>query len=223
MNIMVVEDEAELAELVKDYLVQAGHEVTVYGHGAEALAAAKRQAPDLMVLDLMLPGMDGLVVCREVRQFSRLPIIMVTARSEEVDRLLGLEIGADDYLCKPFSPRELVARIRAILRRSQPQPSEGLVLDAGRQTATMQGKRLNLTPTEYRLLALFMGHVGQVFSRARLLDEANPDNLDVADRVIDSHIKNLRRKLSEGADRADQHDWIVSVYGVGYRFEWPEN
>jgi two-component system response regulator BaeR len=222
MHIMVVEDERELAELVRDYLVQAGYTVSVYGHGTEALAAARRQPPDLMVLDLMLPGMDGLVVCREVRQFSSLPIIMVTARSEEVDRLLGLEIGADDYLCKPFSPRELVARIRAILRRSLPQPSQGLILDAGRQTATMQGKRLNLTPTEYRLLALFMAHHGQVFSRARLLDEANPDNLDVADRVIDSHIKNLRRKLSDSANRADRHDWVVSVYGVGYRFEWPE-
>ena len=223
MNIMVVEDEVELAGLVRDYLIQAGHEVTVYHHGGEALAAAKRQPPDLMVLDLMLPGMDGLVVCREVRQFSSLPIIMVTARSEEVDRLLGLEIGADDYLCKPFSPRELVARVRAILRRSQPQPTMGLVLDNARQTATMNGKRLTLTPTEFRLLALFMAHAGQVFSRGRLLDEANPDNLDVADRVIDSHIKNLRRKLSDSADRADRHDWVVSVYGVGYRFVWPEN
>jgi two-component system response regulator BaeR len=218
--VMIVEDEPELAGLVADYVRAAGFEAVVLGDGAAALAAVRAAPPDLLVLDLMLPGLDGLALCRAVRSFSTLPIIMVTARVEEIDRLLGLETGADDYLCKPFSPRELVARIKAQLRRagyaSGAAPAPGLTVDEAGQRVLVQGQALDLTPTEYGILAGMARRPGQVFSRAQLLDLAPQDNLDVGDRAVDSHIKNLRRKLAVALPGFDP---ITSVYGLGYRLD----
>lgn len=214
-RIMIVEDEAELAALVADYARAAGYRAEVFGDGAQALAAIRRDPPMLAVLDLMLPGLDGLAVCRAVREFSELPIVMVTARVEEIDRLLGLEAGADDYLCKPFSPRELMARIKAILRRAgAAAPARALVVDEAARSVRLHGRPLELTPSEYAILAALVRRPGQALSRAQLLDAARADNLDATDRAIDSHIKNLRRKLDAAAPGLDA---IRSIYGLGYR------
>jgi two-component system response regulator BaeR len=216
-EIFIVEDEPELAALVADYAAAAGYHATVFGDGALALEAIRSRPPALLVLDLMLPGLDGLSVCREVRGFSNLPIVMVTARVEEIDRLLGLELGADDYLCKPFSPRELMARIKAILRRAAPATPVIHVDEAARRIR-IHGRPLELTPTEYGILAALARRPGQVFSRAQLLDAAREGNanLDVADRAIDSHVKNLRRKLDAALPGVEA---IHSIYGLGYRFD----
>jgi two-component system response regulator BaeR len=222
LELFIVEDEPELAALVADYAAAAGYRATVFGDGALALAAIRRQAPALVVLDLMLPGLDGLSLCREVRRFSQVPIVMVTARVEEIDRLLGLELGADDYLCKPFSPRELMARIKAILRRV-PQPAAAstppaVQVDGAARRIAIHGRALELTPTEYGILAALARRPGQVFSRAQLLDAAREGNanLDVTDRAIDSHVKNLRRKLDAVLPGTEA---IHSIYGLGYRFD----
>jgi two-component system, OmpR family, response regulator BaeR len=217
-TIYIVEDEPELAQLVADYVRAAGFIPAVFHDGAQALAAIRARLPALVVLDLMLPGLDGLSLCREVRAFSEVPIVMVTAKVEEIDRLLGLELGADDYLCKPFSPRELVARIKAILRRSG-VPSTPLSLDTAARRASVHGQALDLTRTEFDLLAALAARPGQVFSRARLLEltgQGSLDNMDVSDRAIDSHIKNLRRKLDAAAPGFEP---IRSIYGLGYRFD----
>jgi two-component system response regulator BaeR len=216
-RVYIVEDEPELAGLVADYARASGYQPTVFGDGSQALAAVRASAPDMLVLDLMLPGMDGLSLCRAVREFSEVPIVMVTARVEEIDRLLGLESGADDYLCKPFSPRELMARIKVILRRVQPgAPASLCVVDEGAQRVAINGHVLELTPSEFNILAGMARRRGQVFSRAQLLDLARQDSLDVTDRAVDSHIKNLRRKI---AAVLPEQDAIGSVYGLGYRFE----
>jgi two-component system response regulator BaeR len=220
-ELFIVEDEPELAALVADYAQAAGYAATVFGDGALALEAIRRSPPALVVLDLMLPGLDGLSVCREVRRFSALPIVMVTARVDEVDRLLGLELGADDYLCKPFSPRELMARIKAILRRVAPAAAPAapaVEVDEAARRIRIHGRPLELTPTEYGILAALARRPGQVFSRARLLDAAREGNanLDVADRAIDSHVKNLRRKLDAALPGVEA---IHSIYGLGYRFD----
>jgi two-component system response regulator BaeR len=218
--IFIVEDEPELAALVADYAAAAGYTATVFGDGALALAAIRRAPPALVVLDLMLPGLDGLSVCRAVREFSAVPIVMVTARVEEIDRLLGLELGADDYLCKPFSPRELMARIKAILRRVAHTPAAAPMVDVDEAARRIRihGRALELTPTEYGILAALARRPGQVFSRAQLLDAAREGNanLDVADRTIDSHVKNLRRKLDVVLPGVDA---IHAIYGLGYRFD----
>jgi len=214
-TIAIVEDEPELASLVADYVRAAGFNPAVFGDGAEALAAIRAQAPALVVLDLMLPGLDGLSLCRAVRAFSGVPIVMVTARVEEIDRLLGLELGADDYLCKPFSPRELVARIKAILRRSG-TPAGPLAIDGAARRATVHGQPLDLTPTEFELLAALARRPGQVLSRAQLLGAAHQDKLEVTDRAVDSHVKNLRRKIAAAAPGLEP---IRSIYGLGYRFD----
>ncbi len=216
-RLFIVEDEPELASLVADYARASGYRPTIFCNGADALAAIRASTPDMLVLDLMLPGMDGLALCRAVRAFSEVPIVMVTARVEEIDRLLGLESGADDYLCKPFSPRELMARIKVILRRVQPGalPSVCVVDEAG-QRITIGGHMLELTPSEFNILAGMARRRGQVFSRAQLLDLARQDSLDVTDRAVDSHIKNLRRKIAAALPGVDA---ISSVYGLGYRFE----
>lgn len=213
--IYIVEDEPELAALVADYVRAAGFAPTVFGDGRQALAAIRAGAPALVVLDLMLPGLDGLALCRAVRAFSEVPIVMVTARVEEIDRLLGLDTGADDYLCKPFSPRELVARIRAILRRARVSSAPVAIDGAGRRV-TVHGHPLDLTPTEFDLFAALARRPGQVFSRAQLLELVRQDNLEATDRAIDSHIKNLRRKVDSVAPGLDP---IHSIYGVGYRFD----
>lgn len=217
-TILIVEDEPDLAVLIADYVRAAGYEPQVISDGTAALAQIRQRCPQLIVLDLTLPGLDGIALCRAVRARSDVPIIMVTARVEEIDRLLGLETGADDYLCKPFSPRELVARIRTVLRRSAGLRDGAPLVDVDEETLTIRiGSRLlDLTPTEYRLFAAMAKRPGVIHSRARLLDVAGADNFDVTDRAIDSHIKNLRRKLSL---LLPDTEIIQSVYGVGYRVE----
>ena len=216
-KILIVEDEPKLAALLADYLNAASYQTHIIGDGRDVVAAVRAAPPDLILLDLMLPGRDGLDVCRELRTFSEVPIVMVTARVEEIDRLLGLEIGADDYICKPFSPREVVARVRAVLRRAatrgQPQAS-AVELDDDRFEARVRGRRLELTPVELRLLRKLSQQPGRVYSRAQLIDAAYEDHRVVSERTVDSHIKNLRRKLADAGV-----DPIASVYGVGYRYE----
>lgn len=223
-HILLLEDEIELANLVKDYLEAAGFEVSLYHDGLDAYNAFLQRKPHLMVMDLMVPRMDGLTICRKVREQSDVPIILVTAMTEEIDRVLGLNMGADDYVCKPFSPKELVARAQAVLRRlerkAEPESDELFRVDDAQQRVWYKQKPINLTPTEYRLLELFLSHVGKVYSRSQLLDHINPDSFDVADRVIDSHIKNLRRKIMDVTEEDTPHEWIQAVYGVGYRFEY---
>ena len=219
-HILIVEDDVKIADMLANYLLMHGFATEVCGNGHDAVARVRQQAPALIVLDLMLPGMDGLAVCTAVRAFSTVPIIMVTARVDEIDRLLGLDTGADDYVCKPFSPREVVARIKALLRRSEgalakPVPA-AFAVDEARQQIHWRGQPLPLTPVEFRLMRQLMSRPGQVFARARLLDTLHEDQRDVSDRAIDSHIKNLRRKL-EQAGTSDAG--ISSVYGVGYRFD----
>jgi len=216
-RIAIVEDEPELAALVADYARAAGYEPEVFHDGAQALAALRAAPPALVVLDLMLPGLDGLSLCRALRAESNLAVIMVTARVEEIDRLLGLEAGADDYLCKPFSPRELMARIKAILRRSG-RAAPVLSVDADARRILVHGKPLDLTPSEYGILAALARRPGQVFSRARLLDLAREGNAnpEANDRAIDSHVKNLRRKLEAALPGVEA---IHSIYGLGYRFD----
>lgn len=217
-TILIVEDESDLSAIIADYVTAAGYEVDVIADGRTALARVKHRSPDLIVLDIMLPGLDGLSLCEEVRTFSDVPIIMVTARVEEIDRLLGLETGADDYLCKPFSPRELVARIKAILRRQRKPDGDMRFVDIDEPTRTVRirSQALDLTPTEYSLLAVMAKRPGTIHSRAQLLDFASRDNLEVTDRAIDSHIKNLRRKISV---LLPDIEVIHSVYGLGYRVE----
>lgn len=221
-RVFVVEDEPQIATILRDYMTNAGYEVDVFGDGRSALEAFEQQHPDLMLLDIMLPEVDGLTVCKEVRKVSELPIIMLTAKAEEIDRLLGLELGADDYICKPFSPREVVARAKANLRRwpqsgeSEQEPETGLVHQPESQRYLYDGNHLNLTNTEYKLLALMHSSPGRVYSRAQLLDLCYDPDQDVSDRAIDSHVKNLRKKLKAAHPGGDL---IHSVYGVGYRFE----
>lgn len=219
--ILVVEDEPKLAQLMIDYLQASNYRTHHIADGNEVLSYVQQSPPDLMLLDLMLPGRDGLTLCREIRRFSELPIIIVTARTEEIDRLLGLEIGADDYICKPFSPREVVARVKTILRRVKRSPEEAqlashLLIDEGRFQASWREQQLELTPAEFRLLKTLALEPGKVFSREQLLNHLYDDYRVVTDRTIDSHIKNLRRKL-ENLD-ADQ-PFIRAVYGMGYRWE----
>ena len=218
--ILIVEDDAKIADMLANYLHMHGFATELCGDGHDAVARVRQQAPALVVLDLMLPGLDGLAVCTEVRTFSTVPIMMVTARVDEIDRLLGLDTGADDYVCKPFSPREVVARIKALLRRSEGALAKSVAavfaVDEARQQISWRDQPLPLTPVEFRLMRQLMSRPGQVFARARLLDTLHEDQRDVSDRAIDSHIKNLRRKL-EQAGTGDAG--ISSVYGVGYRFD----
>ena len=217
VRILVVEDEAKIAAAMRDYLQAAGYRVTIIARGDLVMDALRADPPDVLLLDLMLPGMDGLAVCRQVRVISDVPILMVTARIDEIDRLLGLELGADDYICKPFSLRELLARVKAVLRRAHStfattQPVE---LDADRFEMRVQGVPIAVTPVEVRLLQRLLDPPGRVWSRPQLMREIYADHRVVSDRTVDSHIRNLRRKFAP-FDR----DPITSVYGVGFRFEW---
>ena len=224
-RILVVEDEPDIAAIVVDYLRHAGYTVEHQAEGRAALASLITTPPDLTLLDIMLPGMDGLEMLRQARRHTQHPIIMLTARVEEVDRLIGLELGADDYICKPFSPREVVARVKAVLRRAAPgAPLAGvegvataLVLNENLWQATLHGTPLHLTRREFKLLQVLARQRGRIFSRAQLLDQAYDDTLDVNERAIDSHIKNLRKKLK--AASGDDTDWIRSVYGVGFALD----
>lgn len=217
-SVLIVEDETELARIVGDYVRAAGFRADLVGDGHHALVRLREARYDLVVLDLMLPGLDGLSLCREVRRQSDVPIIMTTARVEEIDRVLGLDSGADDYLCKPYSPRELMARINAQLRRYRGAlgPVPTIEVDEPTRTARLRGQPLDLTPTEYDLFALMARRPGVVFSRAQLLDAVRRETLEVTDRAVDSHIKNLRRKLAAQPGGAEI---VQSVYGVGYRVE----
>lgn len=217
-RILIVEDEPKIAALLQEYLDAHGHDCTWVNRGDKAIEAFHAHSAELVLLDLMLPGMDGIEVCKKIRAESEVPIIMVTARVEEIDRLLGLELGADDYICKPFSPRELVARVKAVLRRASAvgKPSEsGLVLDAERHFASFNGSDLQLTAVEFALLQALSERPGRVLSRAQLLDRMYSDYRVVSDRAVDTHIKNLRSKLKVAAPDADP---VESVYGLGYRF-----
>lgn len=220
--ILVVDDEPKIARLARDYLEQSNFRVLPVTDGMTALAAARQEKPDLIVLDLNLPGMDGLDVCRALRRESNVPIIMLTARVEETDRLIGLELGADDYIVKPFSPRELVARVRAVLRRTQGDVqtpgiirSGELEIDLNGHRATLRGEGLHLTRIEFSLLTTLAQHPGQTFSRAQLIDRLYGVAEGSFDRSIDAHIKNLRRKIE--ADPADPR-YVLTVYGIGYQF-----
>jgi two-component system response regulator BaeR len=217
-RVFVVEDEPDIASILVDYLRAGGFEPEHFADGERALEAALAQPPALVLLDLMLPGRDGLDVLRALRARGALPVVMLTARVEEVDRLLGLELGADDYICKPFSPREVVARVKAVLRRAAgaTMASVGLHLDEQAYGATVDGRRLHLTPKEFAILRTLAARPGRIYSRAQLLDLLYADALDASERVLDSHVKNLRRKL---AAVAPEHEWIRSVYGVGFSFE----
>jgi len=217
-KVLIVEDEPKLASLVADYLKAAGYEAHCLENGLEVIPWVKGNQPDLIVLDLMLPGRGGLEICKELRTFSDLPVIMVTARVEEVDRLIGLEAGADDYLCKPFSVRELVARVKALLRRPRASAATpaGLVIDEVSHKVSLDGKDIELTPVEFRLLAALAAAPGRVFSRDGLLEKLYADHRVVTDRTVDAHVKNLRRKLEEVRPGSDL---VRSIYGVGYRLE----
>ncbi|HEY9105071.1 MAG TPA: response regulator [Roseateles sp.] len=223
--ILVVEDEPKLAALVCDYLHAAGFRSERLADGRHALERLRAgPMPACVLLDVMLPGLDGLEVCRAVRAFSDVPILINSARVEELDRLLGLELGADDYVCKPFSPREVVARVKALLRRAQGRlapttlvpAAGGFAIDEAGQRILWQEQALTLTPVEFRLLRQLLQHPGRVFERAQLLDLIHEDFRDVSDRVVDSHVKNLRRKL---AALDPPQERIASVYGVGYRID----
>lgn len=218
-NVLIVEDEEKLASLLGDYLRQSGFESQWVGDGNAVLPQVRERMPDLILLDLMLPGRDGLDICKEIRTFSQVPIIMITARVEEIDRLLGLELGADDYICKPFSPREVVARVRTVLRRAgeRQAPASGpLSLEPEKLRAVLNGKELDLTAVEFKLLHFLHQNAGRIYSRSQLMDRIYSDQRIVSDRTIDSHIKKLRKKISAAAP---EQELIHSIYGVGYKYE----
>jgi two-component system, OmpR family, response regulator BaeR len=220
-RILIVEDEPKLAELLRDYLVRDGYEATVLDRGDAVEPWVRANAVDLVLLDLMLPGKSGLDVCKGLRTFSDAAIVMVTARVEEIDRLLGLELGADDYICKPFSPREVVARVKAVLRRAKrrdaPAADTPVALDEAGLRVRVAGHDLDLTAVEFQLLKTLVAQPGRIFSRDQLIDAMYRDARVVSDRTVDSHVKKLRKKIAEVLpDREIVH----SVYGVGYKYEW---
>ena len=217
-RIMIVEDEPKLASLISDYLQNNGYVTECISNGLKVIPALRENMPSLVLLDIMLPGKDGMELCREIRSFSDIPIIMVTARIEEVDRLLGLELGADDYICKPFSPREVVARVKAVLRRARGDTirSSDLKLDESRNLAEIKGNPLDLTVVEFELLKILASDPGRIYTRNQLIDRIYHDHRVVSDRTIDSHIKKLRKKIN---DVLPDYEIIHSVYGVGYKYE----
>ncbi|MGB8644770.1 MAG: response regulator transcription factor [Anaerolineae bacterium] len=221
-TILVADDEKKIVQVLRGYLEQAGFAVVTAGDGPGALAAFRRARPDLVLLDLNLPGLDGLDVTRTIRKESSVPLIMLTARVQESDRLIGLELGADDYIVKPFSPREVVARIRAVLRRTSGEShvgevirAGGLLLDLARHTLTVGARAVELTPTEFDLLAVLMHSPGRAFTRLQLLERVQGETYEGYERTLDAHIKNLRGKLG---DDPRSPRYIVTVYGIGYKF-----
>jgi two-component system, OmpR family, alkaline phosphatase synthesis response regulator PhoP len=221
-TVLVVEDERQIAQIVRDYLQHAGFGVVTAGDGSQALSLARERQPDLVVLDLGLPALDGLEVARRLRRESAVPIIILTARVEEADRLAGLDLGADDYVTKPFSPRELVARVRAVLRRAE-SPTKAaevvrladVVIDVPKMRVTRAGKPIDLTPTEFLLVAALARQPGRIFTRAQLLDAVRGADVDAFERAIDAHVKNIRRKI-EPDPRSPRY--VHTVYGIGYKF-----
>ncbi|HLY13973.1 MAG TPA: response regulator transcription factor [Candidatus Limnocylindrales bacterium] len=221
-TILVVDDEPKIIDLARDYLEHAGFAVLTAADGQAALAVARTRSPDLVVLDLGIPQPDGLDVIRAIRRDSNVPIVVLTARDDELDKLIGLELGADDYITKPFSPRDLVARVKAVLRRAEPAeaPSDliraaGITLDVPRMRVEVEGRSVDLTATEFELLATLARRPGRIFTRGQLLDALRGASFESYERAIDTHVKNLRRKL-EPEPRAPRY--ILTVYGVGYRF-----
>jgi len=226
-TILVVDDERKIVTVLKGYLEQAGFRVVTAGDGQTALTTFRHEKPDLVILDLMLPGMDGLDVCRILRRESAVPIIMLTARAEEADRLIGLELGADDYVVKPFSPREVVARVRAVLRRVEGEMAPAgllqagdIVLDLAGHQATVAGRPVELTPTEFALLATLARAPGRTFTRAQLLQQIQDNPLEGFERTVDVHVRNLRAKI-EPDPRNPRY--ILTVYGVGYKLAEPDH
>jgi len=223
-HILIVEDEKKIALLLRDYLERAGYSVAAKERGDQVIPYVQTRMPDLILLDLMLPGMDGMEVCRQVRKFSRVPVIMITAGVDEIDRLIDLEIGADDYVCKPFSPSEVVARVKAVLRRARPEQEEkkfkaGVIeLDEDKRRVTVNGRELKLTPIEYGLLKTLMARPDRIFTREELISAVLRHQFEGYDRTIDSHIKNLRKKIA--AQLPDQQV-IIAVYGFGYKLGMP--
>lgn len=220
-HILVVEDDLKIAQVLRDYLHAAGYVSEHSDHGLHALERLQTQAFDLVLLDRMLPGIDGVTLCQRLRSFSQVPVIMLTAMIEEDDKLDGLEAGADDYVCKPFSPREVIARVKAQLRRSAISPTQkqesAFVVQELNMSISVKGNMLNLTPVEFRLLSAMLKHPGRVYTRQQLLNLTSEDYRDSGDRTIDSHIKNIRKKIAQVSDMAE---CLQSVYGVGYRFEF---
>jgi two-component system alkaline phosphatase synthesis response regulator PhoP len=221
-RILIIEDELQIVKLVRAYLERAGYDVIAAVDGPEGLRMARQEDPDLVVLDLMLPGMDGLDVCRALRKDSDVPLIMLTARVEEVDRLVGLELGADDYVTKPFSPRELVARVRAVLRRTESTPPQGELLAAGdlavdveSHKVSVRGEPVEVTPSEFDLLVVLMRNPGRVLTRMQLLEQMQGYGYEGYERTVDTHVKNLRQKIERNPR---DPEYISTVYGVGYRF-----
>lgn len=224
MRIAIVEDEEKLADVLSAYLEKEDFACDCFTEGDKALESLLASPPDLVLLDLMLPGLDGISICREFRRASNVPVIMLTARVEEIDRLIGLEIGADDYICKPYSPREVVARVKAVLRRTQPQQQDeldsGFRLDPDTASLYIHGAHTTLTQVEIELLKVLSTRPGHIFSRPQLMSRIYPDNRVVSDRTIDSHIKKLRQKIR--AISGDE-EYVQSVYGIGYKFEVPRD
>ncbi len=220
-RILIVEDESKLASLLNDYLNSSGYSTEIISNGLKVVPAVKDNIPSMILLDIMLPGKDGMEICREIRTFSDIPIIMITARVEEIDRLMGLNIGADDYICKPFSPREVVARVKAVLRRATGDTIrlEELKLDESKNRAELKGKALDLTVVEFQLLKILASDPGRIYTRNQLIDRIYHDHRVVSDRTIDSHIKKLRKKIT---DAIPEQEFIYSVYGVGYKYETSE-
>lgn len=220
-TILIVEDEKKLANILSDYLKRDGFKTEMIENGIEVVPWVKQNNPDLILLDLMLPNVNGKDICKEIRTFSKVPIIMVTAMIDEVDRLIGLELEADDYICKPFSPKEVVARVKTVLRRTDPDyinsdPLKGFVVNAENYSIILEGKKLDLTPVEFRILSMFINYPGRVYNRDQILNIIFEDGRIVLDRTVDTHIKNLRKKLH--AIKPDS-EHIRSVYGIGYSFE----
>jgi|TARA_B110000495_G_scaffold82007_1_gene70499 two-component system response regulator BaeR len=220
-TILIVEDEKKLANILSDYLKRDGFKTEMIENGIEVVPWVKQNNPGLILLDLMLPNVNGKDICKEIRTFSKVPIIMVTAMIDEVDRLIGLELEADDYICKPFSPKEVVARVKTVLRRTDPDyintdPLKGFVVNAENYSIILEGKKLDLTPVEFRILSMFINYPGRVYNRDQILNIIFEDGRIVLDRTVDTHIKNLRKKLH--AIKPDS-EHIRSVYGIGYSFE----
>lgn len=221
-HILIVEDEPEIAAILKDYMANEGYRTTCIGHGGKVLAFLKNTTPSLILLDLLLPGIDGKHLCREIRKFSDIPIIMITAKADEIDRIIGFELGTDDYICKPFSPREVVARVNAVLRRAATQErsshkifsSGSIRLDTDTHQTTINNNSIDLTPNEFDILKVMIARPCTVFSRAQLIDQVQGYNFEGYERTIDFHIKNLRKKI---ASHLPDRKIIQSIYGVGYK------
>jgi two-component system, OmpR family, response regulator BaeR len=224
-HVLVVEDEAKIRQVLCEYLAKAGYTVSWLTRGDEVIPNLRRNPPALILLDIMLPGMDGMEVCREIRKASNVPVIMITARVDEIDRLLGLELGADDYVCKPFSPREVVARVKAVLRRSLSPPENKqlvvgeIALDEHKHQVLVGGREVKLTPCEFQLLKALVAHPNRVFSRGELLNVVQGYDFEGYERTIDTHIKNLRKKV---ATMVPDRELVSTVYGIGYKFNHPD-